>query len=323
MFDLKMGFTCNNNCVHCVVGAKRWAKDFTTDEIKAIIDKDAVGDDGIVFTGGEPTIRKDFVELVKYANAHGHWVHIQTNGTGFADEDMVEELEGCDIQVLLAIHSCKREVHNKIVRTKSDTRDMYSLTMQGFHNLIKHHIPMETQTVLSSWSIPTLYATYKFIQEEAPGVLMHLTYPHCMGEAKKNHDIVAVRYSDFKDILQRCLRDFHEYLLVEAVPFCYLFPWQDKMNYNFDANILTGGTWRHGIDKANANTSLTNDEGLMPDYNLADIMSKRKAPLCKDCVFDSVCPGVWKEYIEYFHDRLDLFPITKEEFERCSDSQTL
>ena len=46
------------------------------------------------------------------------------------------------------------------------------------------------------------------------------------------------------------------------------------------------------------------------DYNALDIQDRRKLPTCKKCIFDSKCPGVWKEYVEFFADDLDLTPIT-------------
>jgi len=45
------------------------------------------------------------------------------------------------------------------------------------------------------------------------------------------------------------------------------------------------------------------------NYNLNDVQCHRKAPKCKDCIYNSQCIGVWKEYIEIFKDRLDLFPV--------------
>ena len=314
MFDLKVGFTCNNNCIHCVVGSKRGTRDFTTDEIREIIQKDVHEGEEVVLTGGEPTIRHDFINLVHYLNDRGHRVHIQTNGTGFADPRLAEEFSRCDGEVLLAIHSYREDIHNQIVRTRSDQRNMFQLTMQGFENLHTYGVKTETQTVLSSLSIPTLYDTYSFIQKRWPGIYMHMTYPHCMGEAEVNHDIVSVRYSEFRDVIQRCARDYGRWLLVEAIPLCYLYPYQKDIEYIFDLNILSESEERRGVDGSmrGKESHLLDSNGVMKDYNVADRESKRKAPLCRNCVFDSVCPGVWKEYIEYFRTRLDLYPVTKE-----------
>ena len=49
------------------------------------------------------------------------------------------------------------------------------------------------------------------------------------------------------------------------------------------------------------------------DYDFLDIKEKRKAPKCKECMFNNCCIGVWKEYIEQFKNCLDLYPIKKED----------
>ena len=65
MFDLKVGFTCNNKCLHCVVEDKKDTKDLTLEEIKHIVDNNVAENDTVVLTGGEVSIRKDFYEIVK------------------------------------------------------------------------------------------------------------------------------------------------------------------------------------------------------------------------------------------------------------------
>ena len=55
-FDLKVGFSCNNDCIHCVITDKKDTKDLTTEEIKKVID--TIPTDTMVgFTGGEFFIR--------------------------------------------------------------------------------------------------------------------------------------------------------------------------------------------------------------------------------------------------------------------------
>lgn len=37
-FDLKLGFGCNNNCIHCVIADKRDKGNLSLDEIRRIVD---------------------------------------------------------------------------------------------------------------------------------------------------------------------------------------------------------------------------------------------------------------------------------------------
>lgn len=75
---------CNLKCVHCYAHAKDIAfkNELSTDEGKALLDDLAqFGVPVILFSGGEPFIRKDLPELAHYAVELGMRAVISTNGT--------------------------------------------------------------------------------------------------------------------------------------------------------------------------------------------------------------------------------------------------
>ena len=99
---------------------KKETKDLTTQEIKNIIV--TIPTDTIVgFTGGEPTIRKDFLEIALYAKSTNHKVALQTNGTRFSDWEFAQGACNVIDYVLIAIHSHNPETHNSIVRAFART----------------------------------------------------------------------------------------------------------------------------------------------------------------------------------------------------------
>jgi len=307
-FDLKVGFTCNNNCVHCVITDKKDTKDLSTQEIKDIID--GVPKEQMVgFTGGEATIRHDFIELLKYAKDTGHATALQTNGTQFADWDFAAEAAKYLDDVLIAIHSHIPEVHNSIVRISG----MYDKTIEGFKNIIKLKIPHSTQTVISKLNVDDLCETYDFIQGLDPGVNMSLTYPHPNGNALHNADIVCPSYTEIKDILQKIFAKHASHLRTEAIPMCYLYPYQDRV-YNFDEHLANNED-RRGMDPANKNKQFFDESGITENYTTSIISEKRKGPRCIECIFNDRCFGVWKEYTTLHGKHFDLFPITKEQNE--------
>ena len=325
MFDLKVGFSCNNNCIHCVVGGKRDTRDLSFEEITSIVD-DVPDGETIQLTGGEISIRKDFAEIVEYCGARNHKVAIQTNGTGLTEE-VIRRIEPYTEHVLIAIHSGSPHIHNLIIRSRED-RDMFSRTLQGLRNLWNSEIPFATQTVISKMNMASLHDTFAFIQKECPGILMHLTYPHPLGEAWENRSLVCPSYKDLKEYIQPCFRDFGPFLIVEAIPPCYMFPYYQNVEYNIDANIKKGKDERRGFDPAckDKNDFFTS-EGITADYNLNDLDSKRMGPRCKDCFYAKECIGVWREYVDIYRIHFDLFPIKLEEEwktslpENCLDIQ--
>lgn len=75
---------CNLKCIHCYAHAKDFAfeNELNTEEGKALLDDLAhFGVPVILFSGGEPVMRKDLLELARYAVEHGMRAVISTNGT--------------------------------------------------------------------------------------------------------------------------------------------------------------------------------------------------------------------------------------------------
>ncbi|GAB6057925.1 heme b synthase [Desulfonatronum parangueonense] len=76
--------SCNLACKHCRAEAhmEPYPGEFSTEEAKALIDTfPEVGDPIIIFTGGEPLLRPDIFELVRYADAKGLRCVMAPNGT--------------------------------------------------------------------------------------------------------------------------------------------------------------------------------------------------------------------------------------------------
>ena len=74
---------CNLRCIHCYASASEdSARELTTDEAKAVIDDLAeMGIPLLLFSGGEPLLRKDIFELASYATSKGIRCALSTNGT--------------------------------------------------------------------------------------------------------------------------------------------------------------------------------------------------------------------------------------------------
>lgn len=75
---------CNLKCIHCYSSSKNipYRNELTTDEAKTMIrDLAAFGSPVILFSGGEPLMRKDLPDLARYAVDQGMRAVISTNGT--------------------------------------------------------------------------------------------------------------------------------------------------------------------------------------------------------------------------------------------------
>jgi radical SAM protein with 4Fe4S-binding SPASM domain len=106
-FELKFELTakCNMDCEFCFNQNSfgRSLPDLPISRVKDIIDRIAAfGVKRIRFTGGEPFLRSDFIDILKHAKKLGLHVLVNTNGTLVGD---VSRLKGLVDEVLLPFHS--------------------------------------------------------------------------------------------------------------------------------------------------------------------------------------------------------------------------
>lgn len=110
---------CNFNCKFCFNRASfarngRIQKNIPTTQIKKIINEAAaLGIKNIRFTGGEPLLRNDIVELCKYAKGKGLYVKLNTNGS-LINEKIAKMFAGFVDNVLISIESGMEEIESRI-----------------------------------------------------------------------------------------------------------------------------------------------------------------------------------------------------------------
>src|SRR5688500_15685755 len=93
----ELTYACNLECVHCLSSSgRRDPRELTTAEAKRVIDE--LHELQVFYVnigGGEPTIRRDFFEIVDYAIGRGVGVKFSTNGT-FIDAAKAARLAATD-----------------------------------------------------------------------------------------------------------------------------------------------------------------------------------------------------------------------------------
>jgi len=81
--SLRVTMACNLKCKHCYsVAGNKLNNELSFKEIKRVIDElKQLGAIRIFFTGGEPFIRPDILDILNYADKNGFAMYISTNGT--------------------------------------------------------------------------------------------------------------------------------------------------------------------------------------------------------------------------------------------------
>ncbi len=161
--DLALTFRCQNNCVHCYAGGPHETPELTTEQWKEVINRlQHVGVFILTFTGGEPTLREDLLELLLYAENNGMVTGLVTNGRKLKDKTYVDALEksGLDfVQVTLESHEAR--IHDSMTATKGSWKE----TVAGIKNAVPSQIYTTTNTTLSKQNAPGFLETLDFLKD--------------------------------------------------------------------------------------------------------------------------------------------------------------
>lgn len=89
---------------------ERVKRELDTQEWKAIIDKAwAAGIPHLIFTGGEPTLREDLIELIRFAEDRGQVTGLISDGLRLADPDYLEPLLQSGLDHLMMVFNTANE----------------------------------------------------------------------------------------------------------------------------------------------------------------------------------------------------------------------
>lgn len=136
---------CNLRCVHCFMNSGIRMKDeLLTDEIKKLLhDFKENSGDAITFTGGEPTVRADFTELLKYAHDLGLSSTILTNGTLWT-QSLIDEVSPYINEVQVSLDGIDEDTNSKIRGNWH-----FDETLQNIVTFAKHGVQTSVATTLT------------------------------------------------------------------------------------------------------------------------------------------------------------------------------
>jgi MoaA/NifB/PqqE/SkfB family radical SAM enzyme len=286
--DLKTGYSCNNDCLFCVAADKRKFKDKDTCQLKEdLLNSYREGKREVVFTGGECTLRKDIIDLVKYARFLGYsLVQIQTNARRLADLSFAKEIVKAGAnQFAPALHSHKQDIHDYLTQRKGSWRQ----TVLGISNLRKLKVVISSNTVITKQNYRYLPQIAGFLAKL--GVFQfQFAFPHIMGNTYRNYKEVVPRISETAGYIKKGIDEGMKYNVrpkVEAVTPCFL----------------------QGYEKFISELRMPPVQVKEVAWQVDDFESLRKNKAkvkfsqCVHCKWYAECEGPWKEYPEIFGNK--------------------
>lgn len=289
------GFSCNNNCIVCSLKDRQeFYPDRITEEImKDISEARKKGFNAVEFTGGEPTIRKDIIDLVAYAKKIGfETIALSTNGRMLSYAPFAKKIIDAGLnKVSFSLLGSNEKVHNSISRTPGSFKEIVS----GIKNVKKNpDVCINISSVISSLNVKDLKKLALFVL--SLGVrnwyLLDLIPD---GNAQKNYSVLAIKPEILRlelNSLQKVSAKFKEIGFFDF-PLCLFEKRFLKLpNAKFiNAKQRLETSLQVGY---NPNRTHTDQNGVYVDFY------KEHLKICPKCKFYQECGGIWKNYLKVF-----------------------
>lgn len=195
--EIALTYRCNLSCRFCYASCGCTKKENTpelqTNSFKKIISiiKQEAEIPSVSFTGGEPLLREDLPELIRYAKKQSMWVNIITNGT-LLSKEMVLTLKKAGLDsAQISLEAGTAEQHDHIVGKKG----AFAATLSGFRHLKEAGIRVHTNTTISGLNKDKLPSILDLLKElGADKFSMNMLMPQ--GAALHNLNELLVTYSE-------------------------------------------------------------------------------------------------------------------------------
>ena len=240
---------CNLKCEHCYLdaGTKSDGGDgeLTTAEVQSLLQSLADMEAGImvVFTGGEPLLRPDFLELVRCAAGHGLMVVVGTNGILLNPKRVAELKEAGVHGVGISLDSLDPSYHDRF----RGAPGAWSKTMAAIDACRRGNLMFQIHFSVTDENADELDDMIAFASAAGARVL-NIFFLVCTGRGEKFNDISRTTYNrvlrrvteaahDERDILIRakCAPHFKR-LALELDP-----EWPITLAHGYDAGGCMAG----------------------------------------------------------------------------------
>ena len=302
-FSVNVGYRCNNNCIHCFLGTIRdLYPERSSKEIKELIDEgESLNAESLTIIGGDPTIRKDFFEILKYAtNKNFNRIYLETNGRTFSVDNFARKVfEICpNLEIGMSFHHINESVHDRITQVIGSWKQ----SVKGIKNMKKYgakHI--RTNCVVSKLNYEALPQLTEFLAklgiDELSFYLMRIE-----GNALKNLDKLFVSIEEIQPYLFKAL-EIVEKKGIDVKTFG--FPYCKMKGY--ERFVEEKDALRGYVD---GGVMIFNQPEGKSDWQKSRVKEMRiKLKTCRECKYFYICEGIWREYLTFKKCYTKLIPI--------------
>lgn len=204
-----VGRRCNLRCVHCYSHSRDedYSGELTTEQGFALIDDLArFGSPVLLFSGGEPLMRPDILELIARAREKDMRAVLSTNGT-LITKEKAAELERYDLSYVGVSLDGLRETNDRFRGRKG----AFDMALEGIRNCIAAGIKVGLRFTMNKRNVQDIPGIFELVRKEnIPRVCFyHLVYAG-RGSKLIEEDLTHKESREAVDLIMNSARALHE-----------------------------------------------------------------------------------------------------------------
>lgn len=204
--DFDITLECNQNCLHCnVSGGEPLQNELSKEEIFSVLQE--LHDIGIIeisITGGEPLMRKDWLELVEFAAKYNDWnIILNTNGILWKEKEIERFAITCkNVLVAVSIDGWNSETYSLLRPNQSlgTSNGHFERIVNNILLMKQYGIKVSGNFTITRLNIPYFFNMIPFAEGIGLDALLGLKlFPH--GRANENYSVLNPTYKDWQKFL--------------------------------------------------------------------------------------------------------------------------
>jgi len=228
--EIALTYRCNLKCSFCYASCNCTkgdgdSREVSTAEAKKIIDRiaDEAKVPSVSFTGGEPTLRADLPELIRYARKKKMRVNLITNGT-LSTRKLAGKLIRAGLNsVQISLEGPSPAIHDSITGVAGS----FERTMEGIRNFRSSGIHTHTNTTINRKNLEHLDGLLSLVKGLGLDKFsMNMVIPSGAGD--ENYEALAVSYSEIggvvKTLKTKAAEMGLEFMWYSPTPLCMFNP---------------------------------------------------------------------------------------------------
>lgn len=283
---------CNYKCKYCPRNNEvDRISELPYNKIKEYIEERCKNNkiNGVVLSGGEPTMHKEFFEILEYLNSKKLYVTILSNGSMLCNENFINKIKEIfdisKLDIVMTIYDIDKRIHDE----GTGIEGSFDKTLEAFKLLIDNNIRVVLKHCISKQNYKRLWEFFRYFDNLLPlNIPFQLTSLDFNGMNKKQLKENKFTYKEVRRYLNQALKHLNKKRLLHIVntPLCA----SDKEYWKY--YVLKQKKAYDGYKSVGSEKKCINYD--------CDCFSE----ICKSCSVKDICPGVYLTNYKYIGDDL-------------------